>query len=451
MDNYDKNDLTQGVIWKKLLSFFFPILLGMLFQQLYNTVDAIVVGKFVGTDALAAVGGSSSAIVSLVIGFFTGLASGATVVISQHFGARDDERLSLTVHTAVTLCLMIGVALMVLGYYLAPWSLRLVKTPEDIMAESARYLRIYFSGSVASLIFNVGSGILRAVGDSKRPLYYLVVCCVLNIVLDILFVKSFGMGVAGVAWATVISLVVSAVLIIVSLCRTEGAHRLSFRKLGLNMSALKKTMYIGVPAGVQSMMYSLSNLIIQASVNKLGTTTVAAWSAVSKLDGIYWVTSSAFGVAICAFVGQCFGAGKYERMKKSVKVCLAMATVAAAGISSLLLAFGNIGMRIISDDPQVIELAVEMLWYFAPFYVVWSFVEVISNTLRGAGDSFRPMVIVLLGVCVLRVLWVALVVPQWNTIRGISLAYPFTWCITAVAMTVYYFKSDWLKKLLPTQ
>lgn len=451
MDNYDKNDLTQGVIWKKLLSFFFPILLGMLFQQLYNTVDAIVVGKFVGTDALAAVGGSSAAIVSLVIGFFTGLASGATVVISQHFGAKDDERLSLTVHTAVTLCLIIGAALMVLGYYLSPWSLRLVKTPEDIMAESAQYLRIYFSGSVASLIFNVGSGILRAVGDSKRPLYYLVVCCILNIVLDILFVKSLGMGVAGAAWATVVSLVVSAVLIIISLCRTKGAHRLSFRRLGIDMSALRKTMYIGVPAGVQSMMYSLSNLIIQASVNKLGTTTVAAWSAVSKLDGIYWVTSSAFGVAICAFVGQCFGAGKYERMKKSVKVCLAMAIVAAAGISSLLLAFGSEGMRIISDDPQVIELAVEMLWYFAPFYVVWSFVEVISNTLRGAGDSFRPMVIVLLGVCVLRVLWVALVVPQWNTIRGISLAYPFTWCITAAAMTVYYFKSDWLKKRLPTQ
>ena len=227
MDNYDKNDLTQGVIWKKLLAFFFPILLGMLFQQLYNTVDAIVVGKFVGTDALAAVGGSSAAIVSLVIGFFTGLASGATVVISQHFGARDYERLSLTVHTAVTFCLIIGAALMVLGYVLAPWSLQLVKTPENIMADSVEYLRIYFSGSIASLIFNVGSGILRAVGDSKRPLYYLVICCVLNIILDLLFVTSFNMGVAGVAWATVIALVISAVLMLISLCRTGGPHRLS--------------------------------------------------------------------------------------------------------------------------------------------------------------------------------------------------------------------------------
>lgn len=449
MDNYDKNDLTQGVIWKKLLAFFFPILLGMLFQQLYNTVDAIVVGKFVGTDALAAVGGSSAAIVSLVIGFFTGLASGATVVISQHFGARDYERLSLTVHTAVTFCLIIGAALMVLGYVLAPWSLQLVKTPENIMADSVEYLRIYFSGSIASLIFNVGSGILRAVGDSKRPLYYLVICCVLNIILDLLFVTSFNMGVAGVAWATVIALVISAVLMLISLCRTGGPHRLSFRKLGIDMSALKKTMYIGVPAGVQSMMYSLSNLIIQTAINGFGTATIAAWSAVTKFDGIYWVTSSAFGVAICAFVGQCFGAEKYDRMKKSVKVCLGMAIASAAVISSLLLIFAHPGMRIISDDPQVIELAVEMLWCFAPFYVVWSFVEVISNTLRGAGDSFWPMIIVIIGVCVLRVLWVIFVVPEWHTIRGISLAYPFTWCVTAVAMTVYYFKSDWLKKRMP--
>lgn len=441
----DKNDLTQGVIWKKLLAFFFPILLGMLFQQLYNTVDAIIVGKFVGTDALAAVGGSAAVIINLVIGFFTGLASGATVIISQHFGARDYDRLSRTVHTAVTFCLIVGAALMVIGYYMAPGALRLVKNPEDIMEQSVLYLRIYFSGTTASLLFNVGSGILRAVGDSKRPLYYLVVCCLLNIVLDILFVTAFDMGVAGAAWATVISLAVSAALIIISMSRTDGPHRLSIRKLTLDKTALRKTMYIGVPAGIESSMYSISNLIIQTAVNGLGTATIAAWTAIGKFDGIYWVTSNAFGVAICAFVGQCFGAGKYDRMKKSVRACLAMALGTAAAMSVMLLSLVRPGMRIISDDPEVIELAVEMLWYFAPFYVIWSFVEVLSSTLRGAGDSFRPMIIVILGVCLLRILWVIFVVPVWHTIMGISFAYPFTWVITAIALVIYYFRSNWLE------
>lgn len=447
----ERNDLTQGIIWKKLLSFFFPILMGMLFQQLYNTVDAIIVGKFVGTEALAAVGGSASVIINLVIGFFSGLASGATVIISQHFGAKDYDRLSQTVHTAVCFCLIVGAVLMVLGYFLAPWSLRVVKNPKEIMEQSVLYLRIYFSGTVASLLFNVGSGILRAVGDSKRPLYYLVVCCILNIVLDILFVAKLGMGVAGAAWATVLSLAVSASLIIISMCRTNGPHKLRFRKLGLNKNSLRKTMYIGVPAGIQSSMYSVSNLIIQTAINGFGTATIAAWTAIGKFDGIYWVTSNAFGVAICAFVGQCFGAGKYDRMKKSVRVCLVMALGSAGVFSMLLLIFARPGMHIISNDAEVIELGVEMLWYFAPFYMVWSFIEVISSTLRGVGDSFWPMVIVIVGVCLLRILWVIFIVPVWHTIMGISMAYPFTWIITTVSLIVYYLKSNWLKKRISAE
>jgi putative MATE family efflux protein len=215
----NKYDLTQGVIWKKLLSFFFPIAVGMLFEQLYNAVDAVVVGQFVGTDALAAVGGSPAVILNLVIGFFAGLSSGATVVISQYYGAGDSDGISKSVHTAVAFCLAAGAALTVFGILITPWSLRIVHNPEDIMAYSVQYLKIYYVGTIPLLLFNIGSGILRAVGDSKRPLYYLIFCCILNIFLDLLFVIVFKMAVAGVAWATVIALTVSAVLIVLKLCR----------------------------------------------------------------------------------------------------------------------------------------------------------------------------------------------------------------------------------------
>ena len=440
-----RNDLTEGVIWKKLLGFFFPILLGTLFQQLYNTVDAVIVGKFVGTLALAAVGGSAAQIINLVVGFFVGLSSGAMVIISQYYGAGDGERLSSAVHTAIAFSIVGGALLTVAGIAFAPQALRLVHNPEEIMTDSVLYLRIYFVGVIPLLLFNIGSGILRAVGDSRRPLYYLVICCILNIVLDILFVTVFHMGVAGVAWATVIALTVSALLIVLSLCLTVAPYQLRLENIRLHPAALRRMLYIGIPAGVQSAMYSLSNLIIQAAVNGLGTSVVAAWTTTGKLDGVFWSVSSSFGVAIMAFVGQAFGAGKYDRMKRSVRVCMGLALGSAAAISVLLLGLGKYCFRIFTDDALVIDYAVEMLSYFAPFYVVWIFIEVLSNTLRGAGDAIRPMIITIIGVCGLRVVWTLFVVPAWHTVMGISMCYPFTWIITALAFIIYYFKSDWLR------
>ena len=442
------NDLTQGNIVKSLLRFFFPILFGMLFQQLYNTVDAIVVGRVVGHEALAAVGGSPAVIINLVIGIFTGLASGATVIISQYFGSHDDEQLKNAVHTILLFCLIAGACLTVVGWVSSPWSLRIVKTPEDILELSDRYLRLYYLGAAPLLLFNVASGILRAVGDSRWPLVYLGVCCALNIALDLLFVAAFRMGVAGVAWATVLSELVSAVLILLHLSRVKGPERLIVRELRIDRSSLRRILYIGIPAAVQGTMYSLSNIIIQAAVNEFGTTVVAAWTAIGKFDGVYWVTSNSFGAAICTFVGQCFGAGKYERMKEGVKKWLGVTLGTSVVLSSLLLGLGKWGLLLFTAEQPVIEEAMRMLWYFVPFYFLWSFIEILSNTLRGAGDAVAPTIICLLGVCVLRVVWIWAVVPRYHTVLAVSMSYPITWFVTAAVFVIYYSKSNWLARCM---
>ena len=440
------NDLTQGSIIKSLLRFFFPILFGMLFQQLYNTVDAVVVGRMVGAEALAAVGGSPAVLINLVIGIFTGLASGATVIISQYYGSHDDELLGRAVHTIVVFCLLAGVVLMVLGGLTAEWSLRLVKTPEDILALSCDYLRTYYLGAVPLLLFNVASGILRAVGDSRRPLHYLGICCGMNIALDLAFVAALHMGVRGVAWATVLSQLTGAVLILLRLVRSSGPERIRWRRLRMDPSSLRRILYIGVPAAIQGAMYSVSNIIIQAAINDFGTTVVAAWTAISKFDGVYWVTSNSFGAAICTFVGQCFGAGKYDRMKEGVRRWLLTALAMSVTVSTLLLSLGRWGLRLFSSDAAVIEEAMRLMWYFIPFYFMWSFIEIYSNTLRGAGDAIAPTVICLIGVCALRVLWIVFIVPHWHTVLGISVSYPVTWFFTATAFLIYYYRSDWLRR-----
>ena len=271
--------ITEGVIWKPLLAFFFPILLGTFFQQLYNTADAIIVGKFVGKQALAAVGGSTSQIINLIVGFFVGLASGASVIISQYFGARDDRNVSRTVHTAAALSLAGGVLITVLGIVLAPAMLRMMNTPEDVVDYSLSYIRIYFLGTVPSLIYNIGSGILRAIGDSRRPLIFLIVACMTNIVLDVVAVLGLNMGVAGAALATILSQTVSAVLVLLTLLRTGKSYRVVPRQIRFHPDLLKNTLRIGLPAGIQSVLYTVSNIIIQTSINGFGTDAAAAWSA----------------------------------------------------------------------------------------------------------------------------------------------------------------------------
>lgn len=286
-----KNQITEGVIWKQLLFFFFPILLGTLFQQLYNTADTVVVGRFVGTKALAAVGGSTGQIVNLVVNFFVGLASGATVIIARYYGARDRIKLNNALHTAIALSIVGGVVTAVAGILLTPFLLQMMNTPADVIEGSTTYLRIYFAGIIFVFVYNIGSGILRAVGDSKRPLYFLIVCCFLNIFLDILFVVYLKLGVKGAAFATVISQAVSALLVILSLTKSVDIYRLRPNKIRFYKSLLIAIVTIGLPAGLQSVMYGISNIIIQTSLNSLGTETVAAHTAFAKIDAIYWMIS----------------------------------------------------------------------------------------------------------------------------------------------------------------
>ena len=433
-------DLTQGTIWKQLLRFLLPIAAGTLLQQLYNTVDAIIVGQFVGANALAAVGGSSAMIVQFLVGIFTGLSSGATVVISHGYGADDREKLTRAVHTAIAFSLLAGAILMAVGLVLAPYALQWTKNPSEIMADSTLYLRLYFIGVIPMLLFNMGSGILRAVGDSRRPLYYLAVCCLLNIVLDLLFVAVFPLGVAGAAMATTLANLVSAALVMGQLLRAQGDLRLMPQKIRLHGATLLHILGIGVPAAIETSMYSVSNLLIQVPINRLGTESVAAWSASGKVDGIYWSLIVSFGVAIMAFVGQNYGAGKYERMRQSVKVCLKISMAMTIVLSVLLLCFAKYCFRIFTDDPLVITYAAQVVSYFVPFYFLWTFIEVLANALRGAGDALVPMIISVGGICGVRILWVIFVIPHWSSLMSISICYPVSWFFTAGILVVYYWK-----------
>ena len=440
-----QNDLTEGVIWKKLLQFFFPILLGLLFQQLYNTVDAVVVAKYLGASALAAVGGGAATLTNTVIGFFTGLNSGFTVVISQCYGAREKERLSRTLHTALLFCIAAGAAVMVFGRLLTPWALRMMNTPEDILQESTDYMRIYFIGSIPLLLFNLCQGTMQAVGDSKRPLRYLMCSCLTNIVLDVVFVAVCGWGVKGVAWASALAMMLCVVLALLHMLRTEAVYRVELSHLRLDRSILKKTLRIGVPAGLQGATYNVANVVITTAVNGFGTAAVAAWTACSRLDGVFWATSNAFGAALCAYVGQCYGAGKIGRLRQGLRTNLLLSGVCTVALSTLLLTLGQPALRLLLDEADVIDMAGLMMRNFVPYYIIWTVIENLSSTFRGAGDTFRPMVINILGICVVRILWIMFIVPVWHTIPAVCLVYAASWIVTGIAQVIYYFKGAWLK------
>lgn len=445
-EHNQENGITNGVIWKQLLIFFFPILLGTFFQQLYNTVDAIVVGKYVGKEALGAVGGATGSIINLLIGFFVGVASGASVIIAQFYGAKNEENTSKAVHTAIALGLCGGIFFTIIGFTISPMALRLMGTPEDILSHATTYIQVYFLGTIFNLLYNIGSGILRAVGDSKRPLYFLIICSFVNIVLDLIFVANFHLGVLGAALATLISQIISGLLVLNALMKTTDIYRLTLKKIGFHFSILKNIIQIGLPAGLQSVMYTSSNIIIQTCINTFGTNTVAAWTAYSKIDGIFWMIMSAFGISITTFAGQNYGANKFDRIKKSVRVCLGMAMVTAFGISAFLGIFGKYVYLLFTNDPAVIEIGMKILGVFVPFYFTYVCIEVLSGAIRGTGNSLIPMILTCLGVCVLRIVWIYTVVPLHHTLEMVAASYPITWAVTSILFIIYYMRGTWLKK-----
>ena len=440
------NAITEGVIWKQLLLFFFPILFGTFFQQLYNTADAVIVGRFVGKEALAAVGGSAAMIINLLVGFFVGLSSGATVIISQFYGAQKSKRISDAVHTAMAFSIVCGFGLMIVGILGSPMALRLMGTPEDTMTYSLVYMQIYFLGIIPNLIYNMGAGILRAVGDSKRPLYYLIASCFTNIVLDFLFVVGLKMDVRGAALATIISQYVSAVLVILNLMKTKESYKLILKKIRMNLFMVKRIIQIGLPAGLQSVMYAVSNIIIQSSVNTLGTDTVAAYTAYSKIDSVYWMIISALGISITTFVGQNYGAGKLDRVKKGINVCLLLSVIITVLLSSALYMGGGYIYLLFTTDADVIAIGMSILYFMAPTFITYIFIEIYSGALRGTGDCWIPMIITACGVCLLRILWIVIAVPFRPEITTIIFSYPLTWVTTSILFIIYYYWFSSLKK-----
>lgn len=441
------NGITEGVIWQQLLIFFFPILFGTFFQQLYNTADAMIVGKFVGKEALSAVGGTTGTLINLLVGFFVGLSSGAAVVVSQYYGARQEEQVRKSVHTAFCLALAGGVILLIIGECFAPAAVVAMGAPEEIRGYSITYLRIYFLGVIGNLIYNMGASILRAVGDSRRPLYFLIACCITNILLDLLLVVGLKMEVAGAAIATILSQLLSAVLVMTALMRSREAFRFELRFLKVDRLMLRKVIKIGLPAGLQSVMYSISNVVIQASVNSFGTNTIAAWTVYGKIDGLFWMTMDAIGIAITTFAGQNFGAGKIDRLKKGNYVSLGVTTILTAVLGGFILICGYPLSCLFTSDAAVLEESINIINYVTPFWFCYVCVNVFSCTLRGIGDAFVPMLLICFGTCGLRVLWIFAAGAVHPGLYTTLTSYPLSWTITSVAFLIYYYRFSGMKKL----
>ena len=445
MAEQKERDMTSGVIWKELLYFFFPLLLSTLFQQLYNAVDAIIVGKFVGTEALAAVGGSPAVIINLIVSIFVSLTTGSSVIIAQLYGAGHEKDLKKAVGTAMTFFILMGFVLIAVFEPFVYQALRLLGTPRDTVKDAADYLYIWYTSFPVLMLLNAEMGILRAVGDSKTPLLFMVISCLANIFLDLLFVITFRMGVKGVAWATVIAMFINMMLCTVKILRTKEAYKIRIKDLGTDIPMLKKMMEIGIPSAVSGSMYGISNAILQASVNSLGTVNVASWALSGKIDGVYWAASNAFGAAVTTFIGQNYGAKKTGRVKESVKVSLKLFIPLTMVLCIVIMLAAPLLLPIFSDDISVQETTYRVLSYFVPFYLLWTFIEILEAVMRGCGEVKIPVIITAIGICVFRIVWVATVCRVHNSLLNVSLCYPLSWAVTDVAMLIYFLR--WRKKL----
>ena len=440
--------MTEGSIEKRVIQFAIPILLSNLLQQMYNTLDTIVVGRFVGSTALAAVG-STTALINLIIGFYMGLSTGAGVVVAQYYGAKNDEQLHKTVHTGMAISLASAVIIAVVGVVGAPFFLRWMGTPDDVMALAVSYLRIMFGGVIFMTLYNMGSGILRAIGDSTRPLIYLAVCAVLNVGLNLIFVIVFEMGVNGVAWATIIAQSISAALVLYNLIHTKEAYQLHPTKIRFHRDVFGRIVSIGIPAGVQSMVISFSNVVVQSNVNSFGSVTMAAFAASGKIDAFIYMVANALGLTATTFVGQNIGAKQYERVRTGVKhiIVLAMGSVAAFGGLVALLA--PMLVSLVNSEPDVVAIGAVQLRYLALTYWILAVPEVLSGSIRGSGISLVPMLISMIGMCGFRLVWLAIVMPIFRDFRVVSICYVVSWILTASTYLIYVKKSGWMYRFDP--
>ena len=430
------NNLTEGQIWKVMLKFVLPIFLGTLFQSLYTTIDAIIIGRFAGKDAFAAIE-SVLNFQRLPITFFIGLSSGATIIISQYFGANKREDVSKASHTAILFAIVGGLLLSVLSCILSPFFIKLIKVPEEIFYQAQIYTIICFSGIVASMIYNIGSGILRALGDSKTPFYILIVSNILNIVLDLILVVVFNLGVIGVGMATLIAQITSAILIFIILLRTKLDCKIYINKIRFYKKYLKEIFRLGLPIGVQSVLYPISNTIIQSSINTFGVNSIAAWAISGKLDFLIWTVSDAFSIAVSTFVAQNYGAKKHQRARDGIKVALSMSMVAIFIISFTLYFYNKPLAYFLIDDKEVVDLTSEVIHLIAPLYFMYVIGDVLSGAIKGIGNTLHPMIINIFGICICRILWVFLIVPLNPTFFMVLYGFIVSWIITALIYIVY--------------
>ena len=435
--------MTSGAIWKRMILFALPLMLGNLFQQMYNTVDSLIVGRFVGSSALAAVS-SSGSLIGMLIGLLSGISSGAGVIVARHFGAQDKEGLHRTVHTIVAFGLVAGVIMTAVGVLLSPQILVWMGTPDSVMVESVEYLRIYFCGSLPFMMYNVFVGILQAVGDGRHPLYYLIASSIINLGLDLLFIEGFDAGVGGAALATVISQVVSALLCLAQLMRTKEDYRVDLKAIRFQKDILWQVIRVGLPSGVQNSIIAFANVIVQSNVNAFGEMAMAGYGAYAKIEGFGFLPINSFTLALTTFVGQNLGAMQHERTRKGARFGILMTVTLAEAIGVLVFLFAPQLIALFDPTPEVVAFGVGKARTAALFYCLLAYAHSVAAVLRGAGRAVIPMAIMIAIWCGVRVAFLSITIPLTHSIQMVYWVYPLTWGISCVLFFLYYKKADWM-------
>lgn len=437
MDSKNSMLMTEGNISEKIIKFALPLVLGYLFQQFYTTVDSIVVGNFVSKQALAAVG-TTTPIVNMLIGFFTGLSSGASVVIARSYGAQDKDKLQDSVHTAMGMIFVLSVVATAVGVFMVPYMLRFMKTPDDVFNDSKTYLIIYFAGVASLMIYNMGAAILRAVGDSKRPLYYLIVSSFVNIVFDLVFVIVFKMGVAGAAYATVMSQIISAILVLTTLTNETGFYKLYWNKIKIHKYVLKEIFRIGFPSAIQQSITAFSNVFVQSYINVFGSSVMAAWSAYIKIDQFAIIPIDSISLSITTFVGQNLGVHDIKRSQKGTKYAVFIAFVATFTVVAMILIFAPQLVMLFNKEAEVIEYGAFLLRFMTPFYLFVAVNSVLCGSLCGAGDTRIPTAIRIFSFVIFRQIYLYFVTGYTDSFAAVALGYPLGWILSASLILIYY-------------
>lgn len=435
--------MTEGPIWKRMILFAIPLFLGNLFQQLYNTADSLIVGNFLGSDALAAVS-SSGSLIFLMVGFFNGISLGAGVVIARYFGAREKEKVQDAIHTTVAFGIVAGILLTAIGLIMTPTFLRWMGTPADVLKNSVLYFHIYFLGSIAFVLYNIFVGILQSVGDSRHPLIYLIISSVTNVVLDLLFIGVFRFGVGSAAVATILSQFLSAILCLIHLMRCKEDYQIHLKKIRFDFPMLKLIISNGLPSGFQNSIISFANVIVQSNINSFGKMAVAGCGAYSKIEGFGFLPITCFALSLTTFISQNLGARQYERAKKGAKFGVLCSITMAEIVGIIIFFTAPYLVAAFNNDPQVVAFGTAQARTITLFYFLLAFSHCIAGILRGAGKSTIPMFVMLICWCIIRVSYITVAVRIIPDIKVIFWAYPITWTLSSILFIIYYFKADWI-------